>query len=176
MVGAVWLMGYLALILFFSKALLRHPLARSPLSDFTGDSHFQWLIPETEHGKGIKDPSECKRLLFCSGQVYAALAKHRAINKVDDVAIARIEQLHPFPWAQVRDELEKYPNLEQIVWTQEEPLNAGAWTFVQPRLETILRHNEAHKDKHLIYSGRAPSASVATGMKATHLVSPQVAF
>jgi len=150
---------------------LRHPIARSELSEFTGDSHFRWFIPETDHGKGIKDPVECKRLLFCAGQVYAALVKQRAADGVDDVAIARIEQLHPFPWAQIRDELEKYPNLEEIIWTQEEPLNAGAWTYVQPRLETILRQTENHSAKHVKYAGRAPSASVATGMKSTHLVS-----
>ncbi|PWW77299.1 2-oxoglutarate dehydrogenase, E1 component [Tuber magnatum] len=161
------------LIIFFSKSLLRHPIARSDLSEFTGDSHFRWLIPETDHGKGIKDPEECKRLLFCSGQVYAALVKRRAANGVDDVAIARIEQLHPFPWAQIRDELERYPNLEEIIWTQEEPLNAGAWTFVQPRLETILRQTENHSAKHVKYAGRAPSASVATGMKSTHLKEEQ---
>ncbi|KAG0644414.1 thiamine diphosphate-binding protein [Tuber brumale] len=161
------------LIIFFSKSLLRHPIARSELSEFTGDSHFRWLIPETDHGKGIKDPEECKRLLFCSGQVYAALVKQRAASGVDDVAIARIEQLHPFPWAQIRNELEKYPNLDEIIWTQEEPLNAGAWTFVQPRLETILRQTDNHSEKHVKYAGRAPSASVATGMKSTHLKEEQ---
>ncbi|KAG0124893.1 thiamine diphosphate-binding protein [Tuber indicum] len=161
------------LIIFFSKSLLRHPIARSELSEFTGDSHFRWLIPETDHGKGIKDPEECKRLLFCSGQVYAALVKQRAASGVDDVAIARIEQLHPFPWAQIRNELEKYPNLDEIIWTQEEPLNAGAWTFVQPRLETILRQTDNHSAKHVKYAGRAPSASVATGMKSTHLKEEQ---
>ncbi|KAI5837828.1 thiamine diphosphate-binding protein [Morchella snyderi] len=161
------------LIIFFSKALLRHPLARSELSEFTGDSHFQWLIPETEHGNGLKDPSECTRLLICTGQVYAALRKHRETNKIDDVAIARVEQLHPFPWAQLRDEFDKYPNLKEIVWTQEEPLNAGAWSFVQPRLDTILRNTQNHTDKHVRYAGRNPSASVATGLKASHLKEEQ---
>lgn len=158
------------MIIFFSKALLRHPLARSKISDFTGDSHFQWLIPETEHGTTVKDPSECTRFLICTGQVYAALLKHREAHKVDDTAIIRVEQLHPFPWAQLRDELDKYPNLKEIVWTQEEPLNAGAWSFVQPRLDTIIRNTQHHSDKYVKYAGRNPSASVATGLKGSHLV------
>lgn len=157
------------LILFFSKSLLRHPIARSDIEDFTGDSHFQWLIPDPEHGISLKAPEECKRLLICSGQVYAALHKHRTANNIDDIAIARVEQLHPFPFAQLRDELEKYPNVEEIVWTQEEPLNAGAWYFVQPRMETILRQSSKHAAKHIRYAGRAPSASVATGLKTAHI-------
>lgn len=159
--------------MFFSKSLLRHPLARSNISEFTDGSHFQWFIPETEHGKTIKDPTECKRLILCTGQVYAALHKHRQSINIDDVAIARIEQLHPFPWAQICDELNKYSNVQSIVWCQEEPLNAGAWGFVQPRLETILRETENHKKKHVLYTGRAPSASVATGLKQTHVKEEQ---
>jgi 2-oxoglutarate dehydrogenase E1 component len=161
------------LVIFFSKALLRHPLARSELSDFTGDSHFQWLIPETGHGTIVKDPSECTRFLICTGQVYAALVKHREVHKVDNTAIVRVEQLHPFPWAQLRDELDKYPNLKDIIWTQEEPLNAGAWSFVQPRLDTIIRNTQNHSDKYVKYAGRNPSASVATGLKASHIKEEQ---
>ena len=161
------------LVIFFSKSLLRHPLARSGIEDFTGDSHFQWMIPDPEHGKAIKTPAECRRLLICSGQVYAALHKHRAAHNIDDVAIARVEQLHPFPFAQLRDELEKFPNVDEIVWTQEEPLNAGAWSYVQPRMETILRQSSRHSDKHIGYAGRAPSASVATGLKASHIKEEQ---
>lgn len=157
------------LIIFFSKSLLRHPLARSDIEDFTGDSHFQWLISDPEHGNTIKAPEECKRLLICTGQVYAALHKHRAANKIDDIAIARIEQLHPFPFAQLRDELEKYPNVQEIVWTQEEPLNAGAWAHIQPRINTVLKKTSNHADKTVQYAGRGPSASVATGMKASHI-------
>lgn len=163
------LLTILALIIFFSKALLRHPLARSELSDFT-DSCFQWLIPETEHGTTIKDPSECTRFLICTGQVYAALVKHREAHKIDNVVIVRVEQLHPFPWAQLRDELDKYPNVKEIIWTQEEPLNAGGWSFVQPRLDTIIRNTQHHSAKYVKYAGRNPSASVATGLKASHVV------
>lgn len=157
------------MILFFSKALLRHPLARSNLSDFTGDSHFQWVIPDAEHGKTIVAPEECRRVVICSGQVFANLHKHRATSEINDVAIIRVEQLHPFPWAELRSELDKFTNVKEIVWAQEEPLNAGSWTYVQPRLDTVLRSSEVHAGKHVKYAGRPPSASVATGNKKTHI-------
>jgi 2-oxoglutarate dehydrogenase E1 component len=62
-----------------------------------------------------------------------------------------------------------YPNAKTIVWCQEEPLNAGAWSFTQPRIETLLNETEHHDRKHVMYAGRNPSASVATGLKPTHL-------
>lgn len=132
------------------------------------------MIPETEHNSSIKAPDQCDRMILCTGQVYAALIKGRENNKVDNVAITRIEQLNPFPWAQVKQNLDNYPNLKEIIWAQEEPLNAGAWSFVQPRMETLLKETEHHKDKTVRYAGRNPSASVATGLKATHIVSNQL--
>lgn len=62
-----------------------------------------------------------------------------------------------------------YPNAKTIVWCQEEPLNAGGWSFTQPRIETLLNETEHHNRKHVMYAGRNPSASVATGLKATHM-------
>ena len=89
------------------------------------------------------------------------------------MAITRVEQLHPFPYAQLRDALNKYPNVKEIIWTQEEPLNAGAWSFVQPRMETVLKETNYHNDKNIDYAGRPPSASVATGIKAAHVKEEQ---
>lgn len=159
----------LALILFFSKALLRHPLCRSSLEDFTGDSAFQWIIPETEHGKSVAPPEEIDRVILCSGQVWATLVKAREAGNLRNTAITRIEELHPFPWQQLKDNLDSYPNAKNIVWCQEEPLNAGAWLFVQPRLETLLNQTVHHNRRHVLYAGRNPSASVATGLKASHI-------
>lgn len=112
-------------------------------------------------------------MVICSGQVYAALHKYRADNKIDDVAITRIEQLNPFPWQQLKENLDSYSNAKTIVWAQEEPLNAGAWTFTQPRIETLLNETEHHNHKHVMYAGRNPSASVATGLKASHVKEEQ---
>ncbi|KAL8282088.1 hypothetical protein RB597_009685 [Gaeumannomyces tritici] len=157
------------LIIFFSKSLLRHPLARSDIEEFTGDSQFHWIIPDPAHEAGaIKPHDEIERVILCSGQVYAALHKYRADNQLDNVAITRIEQLHPFPWKLLRDNLDQYPNAKTIVWAQEEPLNAGAWSYTQPRIETLLNQTQHHDRKHVMYAGRNPSASVATGMKSSH--------
>ncbi|KAI9714317.1 MAG: 2-oxoglutarate dehydrogenase E1 component [Bogoriella megaspora] len=157
------------LISFFSKSLLRHPLARSNIEAFTGESHFQWIIPDQEHGKTIEDADKIDRVILCSGQVYAALHKHRQQNEIKNVAITRIEQLNPFPWAQLKENLDGYPNAQNIIWAQEEPLNAGAWSFTQPRIETLLNQTEHHNRRHVMYAGRNPSASVATGLKGTHM-------
>lgn len=110
-------------------------------------------------------------MILCSGQVYVALHKHRAndMDNLKNTAITRIEQLNPFPWAQLKENLDSYPNAKTIVWCQEEPLNAGAWSFTQPRIETLLNETQHHDRKHVMYAGRNPSASVATGLKASHI-------
>jgi 2-oxoglutarate dehydrogenase E1 component len=157
------------LIIFFSKSLLRHPLARSSVDELTGESQFQWIIPDMEHATGaLKSPDQIDRVILCSGQVWAALHKYREDNKIDNVALTRIEQLNPFPWHQLRENLDMYPNAKTVVWAQEEPLNAGAWSFTQPRIETLLNHTQHHDRKHVMYAGRGPSASVATGLKNVH--------
>ncbi|CAI7608069.1 unnamed protein product [Penicillium viridicatum] len=162
------------LVLFFSKSLLRHPLARSDIEALNGESHFQWIIPDEAHAtEAIDAPEQIERVILCSGQVYAALSKHREANGIRNTAITRIEQLHPFPWAQLKENLDSYPNAKNIVWCQEEPLNAGAWSYAQPRIESLLNATEHHNRRHVLYAGRAGSASVATGLKAVHLKEEQ---
>ncbi|CEP21142.1 KGD1 [Cyberlindnera jadinii] len=156
------------LALFVSKQLLRHPLARSNLSEFTDDAHFQWIIEDVELGKSIGTKDEIKRVVLLSGQVYTALHKRRAEIEDKTTAFIKVEQLHPFPWAQLRDSLNSFPNATDLVWCQEEPLNMGAWSFVQPRLSTVLKET-IHSDKAFRYAGRDPSASVAAGSKGMHL-------
>ncbi|KAJ5972141.1 Dehydrogenase E1 component [Penicillium vulpinum] len=161
------------LVIFFSKSLLRHPIARSDIEALDGDSHFQWIIPDEGHGTAIDAPEQIERVILCSGQVYAALIKHREANGIRNTAITRVEQLHPFPWAQLKENLDSYPNAKNIVWCQEEPLNAGAWSYAQPRIESLLNATEHHNRRHVLYAGRAGSASVATGLKAVHLKEEQ---
>jgi len=157
------------LILLFSKSLLRHPQARSSLDEFVGDAQFQWIIPDPAHESGdIETNDKIERVIICSGQVYTALVNHRKEIGDKTTAITRIEQLHPFPWGQLKENLDSYPNAENIVWAQEEPLNAGAWSFAQPRIETLLNETEHHNRRHVMYAGRNPSASVATGLKSVH--------
>lgn len=150
------------LILFFSKSLLRHPLARSQLSEFTGESKFQSVIEDVE---GTKE--EVKRVVLMSGQVYATLHKKRATLEDKSTAFIKLEQLHPFPYARLRDALKSYPNAKDLVWCQEEPLNMGGWSYAQPRIQAVVK--EIESDLELRYAGRDPSASVAAGSKAMHL-------
>lgn len=156
------------LVLFFSKSLLRHPLAKSSMEDFTGDSHFEWVIEDLEHGKAINTKEDTKRVILCTGQVFTALHKARETNGIKDTAIVRVEQLHPFPFAQIRDIIDSYPNLQDLVWCQEEPLNAGPWSHVSPRMSTTLAESSKYKDLTVRYAGREPSGSVAAGTKKVH--------
>ncbi|SCV05448.1 LANO_0H07712g1_1 [Lachancea nothofagi CBS 11611] len=155
------------LILFFSKQLLRHPLARSDLSEFT-DGAFQWIIEDVAHGKTIAPKEETKRLVICTGQVYTALHKKRESLEDKNTAFLKIEQVHPFPFAQLRDSLNSYPNLDEIVFCQEEPLNMGSWSYAAPRFETVLQKTDKYKDYKIRYAGRNPSGAVAAGSKSLH--------
>ncbi|KAI7908122.1 oxoglutarate dehydrogenase, E1 component [Cokeromyces recurvatus] len=156
------------LILPFSKSMLRHPLVRSSLSEMTGpNTSFQLYLPEPHPEDVLVSPEKIKKHIFCSGQVYYALLKARDQNKMNDIAISRIEQLNPFPFQQIKEHADKYPNAD-ILWCQEEPLNMGCWYHVQPRLTTALSQTEYHTGKSPSYAGRPPSASVATGNKKQH--------
>lgn len=89
------------LIVFFSKNLLRHPKARSDLSEMLGDTHFQRYIPDS-HPEELVAPEEIKRHILCSGQVYQTLMQAREERGIKDIAISRIEQVSPFPYDLVR--------------------------------------------------------------------------
>ncbi|GMM52050.1 alpha-ketoglutarate dehydrogenase [Starmerella bacillaris] len=152
------------LILIWSKSLLRHPLARSNKEDFVEGKFFRRVIDDPE----VEDKTNIKRLILCSGQVFATLFKAREENEIKDTAIVRLEQLHPFPWQKLKDVVNSYPNLTDFVWTQEEPMNAGAYSYVSPRLETLFKETN-YPDAHVRYAGRNPSAAVAAGVKRVHI-------
>ncbi|QSL66998.1 hypothetical protein MERGE_001385 [Pneumocystis wakefieldiae] len=157
------------LIMFFSKSLLRHPLALSNLSEFSQTSHFRRILDDPNHENGFLKPRElCNKLILCTGQIYVSLYKERQERKINDTAIVRLEQIHPFHFQGLKELLDKYPNLKELIWCQEEPLNSGAWQYVQPRLKTVLHETQSHKNKKVKYVGRLPSASVATGNKIQH--------
>lgn len=145
---------------------MRHPSVKSNIEDFTGESRFQPLLADPAHGIG--NPCEVKRVIYCSGQVYFALEKYRETHGITDTAIIRIEQLHPFPWQQVRDNLNQYPNASDVVWCQEESLNDGPWSFAKARMETIFDTLVQHKGRRLRFAGREATPSVATGFIKEH--------
>ncbi|CAG8181382.1 unnamed protein product [Penicillium olsonii] len=150
------------------SSLLRHPMVKSSMGDFIGDSSFQPLISDPGHGVSIAEPSEIKRVIYCTGQVYMALANYRETHKITDTAITRIEQLHPFPWHQVKENLSCYTGASDIVWCQEESLNDGPWAFARTRLETIFDITEQHKGRRVRFAGRGATSSVATGFVKEH--------
>lgn len=94
--------------------------------------------------------------------------KYREIHGITDTAITRVEQLHPFPWEQVRDNLNQYPNASEIVWCQEESLNDGLWSFAKTEMETIFDTVDQHKGRRLRFAGREATPSVATGFAKEH--------
>ncbi|XP_018052136.1 PREDICTED: 2-oxoglutarate dehydrogenase, mitochondrial isoform X3 [Atta colombica] len=150
------------LILMTPKSLLRHPEAKSNFDLMLEDTQFLRVIPE--EGAAVQNPNGVKRLLFCSGKVYYDLKKARTERNLEDkVAIARVEQISPFPYDLVKIEAAKYPNAE-LIWAQEEHKNQGAWTYVQPRFHTAL-----NGIRNVVYAGRPTASSPATGSKMQHL-------
>jgi 2-oxoglutarate dehydrogenase E1 component len=154
------------LIIFFSKSLLRHPLVKSDIHEFTDDTHFQRYIPEP-HPEDLVAPENIRRHILCTGQVYFALLKERQEKGIKDVAISRLEQISPFPYDLLAPHLDKYPNAD-LLWCQEEPLNCGAYSYVGPRILTSANETNYHKKKYPYYAGRGPTSSVATGSKIIH--------
>ncbi len=148
------------LVIMTPKSLLRHKLAVSKLTEFTGAARFQHVIPET-------DPLDAvKRVVLCSGKVYYDLLAERREKQVRDVALVRLEQIYPFPTKSLATALAAYPNAE-VVWCQEEPENMGAWSFVDRKIEAtlgVLRH----ACRRPSYVGRDSAASPATGLAKVH--------
>lgn len=153
------------LVCFNSKSLLRHPQVRSNFSEMSEGTHFQRAIPEDSQDLVAND--KIRTHVFCSGQVYYTLLKAREQNGVNDVAISRIEQITPFPFDLVKEFSDRYPNA-QTVWCQEEPLNMGPWFFVEPRMRTAQAQSTHHAGKHIGFSTRPPTSTVATGNKKQH--------
>ncbi len=118
------------LVVFTPKSLLRHPLCVSSLEDLS-TGRFQELFDD-EH----VEPSEVKKVVFCSGKLYYELFQERETLGRKDVALIRLEQLYPLPEKKIDDVLKKY-NTKQLIWAQEEPRNMGAWTHILNRLRHI---------------------------------------
>lgn len=155
------------LVLMTPKSLLRDTMCRSSLSEFSEGTMFLRVIPE-QHSESLVETDKVRRLIFCSGKVYYDVVKERSVRNVKDVAIVRVEQISPFPFDLVAEEVAKYPNAE-VVWRQEESKNMGAWAYVQPRFATAIGTvDNGDARSHVKYIGRVPSASPATGSLFTH--------
>lgn len=154
------------LVLMTPKSLLRHPLAASTLEELA-TGHFQPVLADQPFGGTAE---EVTRLVLCSGKLYVDLAgtgdeqraERLSIEGVDRIAVARVEELYPFPADEIRETLARFPHVREVVWAQEEPRNMGAWTFVEPRLREVLG------ELPLRYEGRAERASPAEGYAHRH--------
>jgi 2-oxoglutarate decarboxylase len=152
------------LVVFTPKSLLRSRLARSPIEAFTSGSFSEVLDDPASAQEGF-DPDGVTRMVLCAGKVaYDALERRDQLGEDGTgVVVVRVEQLYPWPKANLREILDRYPNAGELVWLQEEPENMGAWNFVHSRLHRLLR--ETHTLRHV---SRAESASPASGSAALH--------
>src|SRR3954452_17800944 len=149
------------LILFTPKSLLRHPLATSKLEDLAS-GHFQPVIDDSFFAK---QPDKAQRIMMCAGKVYYDLMPEA--EKLGDKrpAVIRLEQLYTFPWSELREVLPRYSRAKELVWVQEEPLNMGAWRYLEPKLRELV--SEGH-GMDIRYVGRPERASPAEGYPSAH--------
>ncbi len=119
------------LVVFTPKSLLRHPMVTSSLEELAGDS-FQEIIEDV-----VIRPEKISKVVFTFGKLYYDLHKRQAEEGITTVAIVRIEQLFPLNTAMIKSIISKYPNLEKIVWAQDEPANMGAWQHIKRFLPDV---------------------------------------
>ncbi len=117
------------LIIFTPKSLLRHPKATSEIKDFTQGRFIPVIDQKLISAKNVK------KVVFCSGKFYYDLLDYQEKNKIDDLALVRLEQLFPLPVKEIQEVLNKYSNAVDLVWAQEEPRNMGAWSHLLLHLE-----------------------------------------
>jgi 2-oxoglutarate dehydrogenase E1 component len=142
------------LVVFTPKSMLRNPVASSSLADLAAP-RFQNVIPDAGDGSA-------RRVLLCTGKIGHELAAERKRRKDSSTAIIFIEQLYPFPEAELAAEMDRHANARDFVWVQEEPANMGALAFLLPRLERLAR------GRGVLSIKRSASASPATGSHKAH--------
>ena len=147
------------LIIMSPKSLLRHKLAVSTLEDLTKGS-FQPVIGEQD----VIKPNLVTRFILCTGKVYYDLLDARRKDNLKHIAIARLEQIYPFPDKLLKAELAKYPQLKDFIWCQEEPKNQGAWYQSKHHFS-----DNVPKQINITYAGRDASAAPAVGNFHVHI-------
>jgi len=144
------------LVVFTPKSMLRHPDALAPLEDLT-HQRFLPVLPDTE-------AHDIRRILICTGKIGHELRVERKKRNDFDTAITFLEQMYPFPEAELAAELERHKSARDIVWVQEEPSNMGALFYMLPRLRRIAG------ERPVLSVKRSGSASPATGSAKAHEV------
>ena len=162
------------LVIMTPKSLLRNKLCVSNLEDFGKKNSFHRVLwdhaidPKEKGFINLKKSKEIRKVILCSGKIYFDLLEAREKKKIDDVIIFRIEQLYPFPVKPLVKEIAKYAEKAKFYWCQEEPKNMGAWLLVRDYIQWTLKYINA-KNKEIMYIGRNPSASPATGYAKRHI-------
>jgi 2-oxoglutarate dehydrogenase E1 component len=147
----------LPLVVMTPKSLLRNPSVASSLKDLTKGA-WQPVIDDAS-----VNADDVRRLVLCSGHFYLDLVSSDYRAQHPEVAVTRVEQLYPFPVKDLATVVKRYPNLQEIVWAQEEPKNMGAWEFVSWRLEKLVGGRLP-----VNYVGRRRSSSPAEGSATAH--------
>lgn len=146
------------LVVMSPKSLLRHPQAVSNLDEFISGC-FKEVIDDS----AVADPAQVNRLLLCSGKIYYDLAAEREKLSRKDVAIIRVEELYPWPKAQIAGLFQKYTGVSEVCWVQEEPRNMGSWRAMFESITESLPSG-----MKLRYIGRDVAASPAVGSPKRH--------
>jgi len=142
------------LVVFTPKSMLRNPAASSSLAEL-GTARFLTVIPDRGDGSA-------ERVLLCTGKIGHELIAERKRRKDTSTAIIFLEQLYPFPEAELAAEMDRHTKAREFVWVQEEPANMGALAFLLPRLERLAR------GRGVLSIKRSASASPATGSHKAH--------
>ena len=148
------------LVVISPKSLLRNPDASSKITELTSGS-FQCVIDDDCQKDNVK------KIILCSGKVFYDIKKQQNLSDKDDIAIIRIEQLYPFPYDDLEEILNTYPNVVEIVWCQEEPANQGAWFSHRHRIQRVLDRLKNNLEITLV--SRPAAAAPAVGMMKLHL-------
>jgi 2-oxoglutarate dehydrogenase E1 component len=149
------------LVVMTPKSLLRRKEASSSLAELVSGT-FRTVLDDTSVNERR---ASARALLLCSGKIYYDLLAEAQKRGEDQPPIARVEQLYPFPDAELTDLLSRYPSLTEVVWTQEEPRNMGPWTFMEQRLSPILPPGV-----YLRYVGRPERAAPSEGYSSAHAI------
>jgi 2-oxoglutarate dehydrogenase E1 component len=138
------------LVVFTPKSLLRHPLATSSLADFS-QGQFQELIDDA-----TAQASQVRKVVFCTGKFYYDLLAQRQELHRSDVALVRIEQLFPLPVDQIEAVMAKYTQADRWIWTQEEPRNMGAWSYLLMHYPGVSQWTLAAQDMYASPAAGSP--------------------
>jgi len=155
------------LVIMAPKSLIRNPLVASPAAELS-DGSFRPVLEQPGLGQ---HPHRVERLVLCTGKVAIDLAEELGKTPDSDrdwLHVARVEQLYPFPKEELKAVIDRYPQLSEIIWVQEEPKNMGAWSYMEPRIREI-----APADARIGYIGRPERSSPASGYQQIHTFEQQ---